>query len=154
MKIHGEWEISLLRNIVLSSVAGIFNEDGVQAELQDFYTLMPKTGAWASLINLSNWDLGSDATFKLVGNFHQWILQHGCQRIAIVMPDTLRRTIHKKNTSQFSADVFRYFASFEEASVWLSEQGFLIAADENPHQKFLERTRLQKFTDDGSSYPV
>jgi uncharacterized protein YqgV (UPF0045/DUF77 family) len=142
MKIHGQWEISLLRNIVLSAVAGVFNEEGVEAEMRDFYALVPQGGAWATLINLSNWDMGSDITFKVVVKFHEWIFAHGCQRVAIVMPASFRRTIHQKNTSQFSADVFRYFGNFEDASVWLSEEGFFITADENPHQKFLERTRL------------
>jgi hypothetical protein len=142
MKIHGQWEISLVRNIVLSAVAGIFNEEGAEAEMRDFYALVPNETAWATLINLSNWDMGSGATFKVVLNFHEWILAHGCQRIAIVMPSGFRRTIHQKNTSQFSGDVLRYFGNFEDASAWLSVEGFLINADENPHQKFLERTRL------------
>jgi anti-anti-sigma regulatory factor len=143
MKIHGQWEISLVRNVVLSAVAGIFNEEGVEAELRDFHALIPKEGAWAALIDLSNWDMGSSATFKAVVSFHEWIFAHGCQRIAIVMPESFRRTLHQKNTSQFSADVFRYFCNFEAASVWLSGEGFLIAADENPHQAFLQRTRFE-----------
>ncbi len=144
MKIHGEWEITLIRNVIVSSVAGTFNEEGVQAELRDFYALVPREGAWATLINLSNWDMGSDATFKKVVSFHEWILSHGCQRIATVMPDTVRRTIHQKKTSQISAEIFRYFATFDEACIWLTEQEFPISSDENPYQKFLERTRLDQ----------
>jgi hypothetical protein len=145
MKVHGEWEISLIRNVMVSSVAGIFNEEGVQAELHDFYTLIPKQDApWATLINLSNWDLGSDATFKMVVGFYQYILSRGCQRIATVMPDTLRRLIHQKNISQFPDEIYQYFATIEEACIWLSAQGFIISADENPHKEFLERTRLSQ----------
>jgi hypothetical protein len=71
------------------------------------------------------------------------IFAHGCQRIAIVMTATFRRIIHQKNTSQFSAEVFRSFGNFEAASIWLSEKGFFIGADENSYQEFLDRTRLE-----------
>lgn len=49
MKIHGEWEVSQVRNVVVRAFAGNFNEQGVRAMFEDYKAIAPTGVVWASL---------------------------------------------------------------------------------------------------------
>lgn len=142
MKIHGEWQISLVRNVVIQTIAGAFNEEGARARSLELRGVAPLDQPWAILGNSSNWDMGTPATLKIVEETRDWSLLNGCVCIATVVPDSFRRSVHQENTRKLPSDVLKYCTTLEEACTWLSTRGFPILPEHYPHQAFLERSRL------------
>ena len=142
MKIHGEWEITRVRNVLVQTVAGNFNEEGALARANELKVKVPGDGPWALLSNASNWDMGSADTLRIIAHTREWILSRGCAHIASVIPAGLRRSIHQGKTGALPPEVYRYFNDLDEACAWLTSLGFPITADEYPHRDFLQRTRI------------
>jgi hypothetical protein len=140
MKVHGEWQITLVRNVLVQTIAGAFNVEGALARSGELRSHAPADGPWATLGNSANWDMGNASTLAIVDDTRQWMLEHGCVCIATVVPPGLRQSIHRKNTRALPPDVLKYCATLGEACAWLTERGFALAVDEYPHREFLRRT--------------
>ena len=142
MKIHGQWQVSRVRNIIVQTIAGAFNEEGARARAEELRALAPGDGPWAVLGNSTNWDMGNVATLKIVEAMRDWMRRHGCVCIATVVPSGFRRTVHQEHTGEAPVDFLRYCATLDEACDWLSERGFPFTVDDYPHYEFLERSRM------------
>jgi len=86
MKIHGEWEVSQVRNVVVRAFAGNFNEQGVRAMFEDYKAIAPTGVAWASLAQGEYWEMAPTAALKAYTSMRDWAISHGCQCIAFVCP--------------------------------------------------------------------
>lgn len=141
MKIHGEWEISTIRNILVRSTAGIFNNEGTVAVFEETKAKAPTNDAWAGLTNAENWEMSTASSLQLFPGMREWAFENNCRCLAIVVTSLLKTKIHQQQTGQFSEDVVKYFTSLDEACDWLTSKGFPVTADEYPHRDFIERTR-------------
>ncbi len=141
MKIHGEWEISLIRNILVRSTAGVFNNEGTLAVFEETKATAPIQAPWAGLTNAENWEMSSASSLQMFPGMREWAFENNCKCLAIVVPSMLKKKIHQQQTGHFPEELVRYFTDLEQACQWLSERGFAITADEYPHHAFIERTR-------------
>lgn len=139
-KIHGEWEITLVRNVLVRSTAGAFNLEGMLSCFQEFQQKVPAT-PWASLADGSNWEMSSAKALRTIQDMRRWTFSHHCVCSAIVIPGQLRRNIHQRESGDFPDELVRYFSDMEAACVWLTAKGFPFAPADYPHQEFIARTR-------------
>lgn len=141
MKIHGEWKISLVRNILVRSTAGVFNNEGTLAVFEETKATAPIHAPWAGLTNAENWEMSTASSLQLFPSMREWAFENNCHCLAIVLPSLLKKKIHQQQTGQFPEEFVRYFSDLDQACAWLSGKGFPITADEYPHYDFIERTR-------------
>lgn len=140
-KIHGEWEISVIRQIIVRSTAGVFNEEGTLAAFKEFQEKAPITAPWAGLTNAENWEMSSAVSLQRISAMRDWAFAHQCQALAIVMPNKLKKKIYQTQTGEFGEDKVAYFFELAQACEWLTGKGFAISVDEYPHQDFIARTK-------------
>lgn len=141
MKIHGEWEISVVRNILVRSTAGVFNNEGTLAVFEETKAKAPTHAAWAGLTNAENWEMSTASSLQLFPNMREWAFQNNCHCLAIVVTSALKTKIHQQQTGQYAEDIVKYFTNLRDACQWLTDKGFPINEDEYPHRDFIERTR-------------
>lgn len=141
MKIHGEWEISVIRQILVRSTAGTFNEEGTLAVFKEFQQKAPIQLPWAGLSNAENWEMSTAGSLQLFPAMREWAFSHNCQALAVVLPSKLKTKIHQSQTGKVHEDQLAYFTKLEEACTWLSVKGFPISAEEYPHHEFIRRTK-------------
>ncbi|CAN5690412.1 hypothetical protein BH11PSE12_BH11PSE12_19810 [soil metagenome] len=140
MKIHGEWEITLVRNVLVRTTAGSFNDEGTQACFLETQQKAPSTMAWAGLTNAANWEMSSATSLQAFAHMREWAFTHGCTCLAVVVPNRIRMEIHRRQTGNAPQDLVHYFSSLETACTWLTGRGFAFTLDDYPHQAFVDRT--------------
>ncbi|MCU6435619.1 hypothetical protein LPB67_17710 [Undibacterium sp. Jales W-56] len=141
MKIHGEWEISLVGNVLVRTTAGSFNEQGTLACFRDTQKKAPVGTPWAGLTNAAHWEMSSARSLQAFPQMREWAFQHGCVCLAVVVPDQMRMTIHQRQTGNLPDNLVRYFSDMAEACAWLTAKGFPFTPEDYPHADFIERTR-------------
>jgi hypothetical protein len=140
--IHGEWEISVIRQILIRSTAGVFNAQGTMAVFKETQEKAPTQAPWVGLTNAENWEMSGTSSLQLFPGMREWAFAHNCQALAIVLPSELKKRIHQTQTGEFGEDKVAYFSTLEQACEWLSHKGFSISPDEYPHREFIAKTRL------------
>ncbi len=140
MNIHGEWEISVIRQILVRSTAGVFNEQGTLAVFKETQEKAPIGAPWVGLTNAENWEMSGASSLQMFPKMREWAFAHNCQALAIVVTSELKKKIHQTQTGQFPEDRVAYFSDLAQACAWLSEKGFPISVDEYPHRAFISRT--------------
>ncbi|MFA9276010.1 MAG: hypothetical protein ACEQSE_14165 [Candidatus Aquirickettsiella gammari] len=140
-KIHGEWQISQVKDVLVTSLAGVFNEEGTRAYFAEALSKAPTDKAWAALSNSENWDMSCAASLELFAEMRRYAFAHQCQCLAVVIPSFLRKTIHQRQTGHFSEDKVAYFSNLEEACVWLQAKGFDFHTHDYPHTEFIQRAQ-------------
>jgi hypothetical protein len=141
MKIHGDWEITVIRQILVRSTAGIFNEEGTLAVFKETQEKAPIHAPWAGLSNAENWEMSGASSLQMIRGMRIWAFENNCAGLALVLPNTLKQKIHQQQTGAVTDPRVAYFSELAEACVWLSERGFTITEAEYPHRAFIERTR-------------
>ncbi|MFZ6819959.1 hypothetical protein [Undibacterium sp. Ji22W] len=142
MKIHGEWEITVIRQILIRSTAGVFNEEGTRAVFQETQQKAPISAPWVGLTNAENWEMSGASSLQLFPGMREWAFANNCAALAIVVPSELKKKIHQHQTGEFSQDRIAYFSNLTQACEWLCSKGFAIRADEYPHHEFIRRTKM------------
>lgn len=142
MKIHGEWEITVLRQILIRSTAGIFNEEGTLAAIRETQQKAPIQLPWVGLSNAENWEMSGASSLQIIRSTREWAFANNCVGLALVLPNVLKRKIHQQQTKAENDPRIAYFFQLKDACAWLSAQGFPITEDEYPHRAFIERTKL------------
>jgi hypothetical protein len=129
MNSHGNWGVKRIGNVLMLTIAGAFNEEGVLDVFAGMRAAMPmpKTGPWAVLVDSRHWDMASEHTLALVHDFRKQMFERGCSVYACVMANGLRKDIHQKLSVEFSQEKLRYFESLDDACDWLSACGFPIS---------------------------
>ncbi|MBR7801336.1 hypothetical protein [Undibacterium fentianense] len=151
MKIHGEWEISVIRQILIRSTAGVFNREGTLAVFQETQEKAPIQAPWVGLTNAENWEMSGAESLQLFPSMREWAFAHQCQALAVVVPSELKKKIHQTQTGIFSKDQVAYFTRLDAACEWLTQKGFRISPEEYPHAEFIRRTKPQTPDDLGGT---
>lgn len=141
-KIHGEWEISVIRQIIIRSSAGVFNAEGTLAAFKEYRDKAPISAPWAGLTNAVNWEMSNATSLQRIAKMREWAFSNNCKALAIVMPSKLKKQIYRTQTDDFEDERIAYFSDLEQACAWLTAQGFEISAEEYPHHDFIARTQL------------
>lgn len=141
-KIHGEWQISLVKDVLVSSMAGVFNEQGTRAYFKEAMSTAVVDKPWAALSNSENWDMSCAACLEIFAEMRRYAFDHQCQCLAVIIPSFLRKTIHQRQTGNFSEDKVAYFTNLQEATAWLRAKGFDFYPHDYPHTEFIENTRV------------
>ncbi|MBC3872709.1 hypothetical protein [Undibacterium flavidum] len=140
-KIHGEWEITVIRQILIRSTAGVFNEEGTRAVFEETQMKAPIAAPWVGLTNAENWEMSGATSLQLFPGMREWAFAHHCVALAIVVPSELKKKIHQHQTGDFGHDRVNYFSNLEQACEWLTAKGFPIREEEYPHRDFIRRTK-------------
>lgn len=143
MRIHGEWKINLVGDVLVRSTAGQFNIEGTKACSLEAKKIVPKNTPWAYLGNASNWEMSGEESFKLFPTLIEWALNNGCQYGAIVLPNIILEKLYKEYTNNITGNKFQYFKTLEEACEWLTSKGFAISPKDYPHYEFIARTKIK-----------
>jgi hypothetical protein len=146
MRIHGEWEISLVGNVLVRSTAGQFNIEGTKACFLESQNNVPKNKSWAYLGNASNWEMTGSDSFQLFPNMFEWAFNNGCVCGAVVMPNIIHKKIYEQIAKETTGDKFRYFKTLVDASEWLTSKGYPLTPEDYPHYEFIERTKIETDT--------
>ncbi|MBC3884580.1 hypothetical protein [Undibacterium griseum] len=141
MKIHGLWKISLVRNVLVRTTAGSFNEAGTQACFAETQQKAPVDKPWAGLTNAANWEMSNAAALQSFPKMREWAFQNNCVCLAVVVPSQIRQLIHQRQTGHMPENLVRYFSNMEEACDWLTERGFPFTIADYPHEDFVLSTR-------------
>lgn len=142
MKIHGEWEITVVRNILVRTTAGIFNDEGTLAVFEETKNKAPTEQSWAGLTNAERWEMSTASSLQMFPGMREWAFANNCRGLAIVVPSNLKKKIHQQQTGQYPPDKVAYFSDLESACAWLTQKGFPISPEEYPHREFLEKSRM------------
>lgn len=142
MRIHGEWEITVLRQILIRSTAGIFNEEGTFAAFRETQQKAPTQLPWAGLSNAENWEMSGAGSLQMIRGMREWAFENNCACLALILPNALKQKIHQQQTDAVNDPRIAYFFQLKDACAWLSAQGFPITEEEFPHRAFIERTKL------------
>ena len=99
MNKHGELLLSWEGSILVIKAKGAFNEegalDGIKAIKKSVSTKDIST--WQ---RLGFWDdeyLGSPATLQMFKDAHEWCSGKGCERVAVVVSNSLQESVVEKN---------------------------------------------------------
>ncbi|MBR7793320.1 hypothetical protein KDM87_11985 [Undibacterium sp. FT147W] len=152
MKIHGEWEVSRVRNVVVRAFAGNFNEQGVRAMFEDYKAIAPTGVAWASLAQGEYWEMAPTVALKAYTSMRDWAITHGCQCIAFVCPSRFHLDIVQRNSGIVPGDDFYVCTTTEEACAWLTAKGFPFSMQDFQHTVFLEKAKRTLENDPLSSF--
>ncbi|MBC3884572.1 hypothetical protein [Undibacterium griseum] len=152
MKIHGEWEISLVRNIVIRTFAGAFNEQGFNALFEELKAIAPRGRPWASMAQGQYWEMAPEAALKSYSSMLQWVRKHGCEYVVFVCPSKFHLDIMKRNAGVNPDERFHVCETTEEACAWLTSKGFPLSIQEYPHHAFIEKVRIELESDPHSSF--
>ncbi|WP_423708620.1 hypothetical protein [Undibacterium sp. WLX3042] len=152
MKIHGEWEISKVRNVVVRAFAGSFNEQGFNAMFEEFKKIAPVGAPWASMAQGEYWEMAPAAALQSYTHMREWAIAHGCQCIAFVCPSRFHLDIVKRNAGVVPGDDLYVCATTEEACAWLTAKGFPFSIDDFQHHAFLEKAKRRLENDPTSTF--
>lgn len=141
MKIHGEWAITLVRNVLVRTTSGSFNEDGTWACFRDTKQKAPVGSAWAGLTNAEYWEMSNIDSLQAFPEMRDWAFNHGCVCLAVVVPDTLRQEIHRRQTGNLPENLVHYFSTLKDACDWLTSRGFDFSVADYPHADFIAKTQ-------------
>lgn len=117
MNRHGEVLLSWEGNILIIRAKGAFNEEGVQHAIDAIKETVSasKLDIWH---RLGIWDeeaLGSPSTLTLVKEIHEWCIDKGCNRIAIVLCNSVQQTV----AENMFGDKVHIFRDEGDAKQWL-----------------------------------
>lgn len=140
MKIHGAWEITLVKNVLVRTTAGSFNEQGTLACFRETQEKAPVAQAWAGLTNAANWEMSNAASLQAFPQMREWAFAHGCVCLAVIVPNAVRMNIHQRQTGNLPQELVHYFSDMATACEWLTSKGFPFTPAEYPHTAFVTKT--------------
>lgn len=141
MNAHGQWKVTRVRNVVVQTNGGNFNQQGVLGAFRDIRALALKDQPWAMLVDSRAWDMASEESLARLAQCRQWLHAHGCQHNACVMLPGLRRNIHQQHAGMLPAHAQQYFSTLEEACAWLTANGFPFSVADYPHHDYAASLR-------------
>jgi hypothetical protein len=120
MNKHGEVLLSWAGSILIVKAKGPFNDEGALAAIDEINKFVSSKNL-ATWYRLGIWDdatLGSPSTIKLVKNIHEWYLENGCKSIAIVVCNSVQRSV----AENLFGSTAKIFSIEEDAKEWLFSQ--------------------------------
>lgn len=147
MKIHGEWRISVVGDVMVRTTAGSFNERGTKAVFQETLEKMPQGRPWVTLGDARLWEMSNAASLQAIPAMRDWLFEHGCVGLAIVLPGVIRSLIFQRETGSTPNEQLQFFSTLEEACAWLTSLGFPFSVTDYPHSEFVSQF-LSKQTHD------
>lgn len=82
-RIHGEWQISLVGNVLIRTFAGNFNDAGTLACYEEFQQKAPKDRPWASLADGRYWEMSTQSALHTYQEMRDWAFANGCEHIVL-----------------------------------------------------------------------
>jgi hypothetical protein len=133
LNIHGEWHLAIVRDIVIASLSGTWNEEAMLAYALEYKALLKSPGRYCVLVRFDRWH-GSTPEANLVAyGLRRWAYEQGCACEAWVEPDEImRRWLNWYARDPDGMHEQRPFATVEEAVAWLADLGFHIDLAELP----------------------
>lgn len=121
MKKHGELLLSWEENIFIIHAKGAFNEEGAIAGIAAMKesVLAQNLVVWNRLLFWDDECLSSPSTLKKFKVVHQWFVDKGCKKVAVVVSNHLQFGVAENIFNGHSAKVF--FAE-SDAKKWLALQ--------------------------------
>lgn len=99
---HGEYDISVQGNILLTVLKGAWNKE----QCQEYCRKVKKEAAifvgqnWARVVVLSQWEGGCKEVIEQLNLLHAWSQEHHCRHVAYVNPSLLSRYLLDKHAER------------------------------------------------------
>ncbi|WP_283787834.1 hypothetical protein QNI23_013925 [Bermanella sp. WJH001] len=130
MYAHGHYDLWLDNHVVLARIKGQWNEDMAKQFSQALKDISaPLTqGAWAHIVYLDDWELGTPDIEPVIKDLAIWAIQHGLKRSAQVYSPNMLKQYQMDRMVQQAAGEFerRIFSEEEHAFSWLKDEGFSV----------------------------
>ena len=125
---HGSYRASIVDRVLCLSVVGAWNREGMLAYLKEFRELsapLAEDGRpWASLVDLSNWDLLTPDSLDPFNESAKWASANNRTHVAIVSEESsLMQWLSDKLLEDTGVDS-RFFQTRRDAWEWLQALGF------------------------------
>ena len=138
-RIHGEWQISMVNNILVRTFAGNFNEAGTQALFEEYKQKAVISGPWASLADGRYWEMSTQSALQSYSGMRDWAFAHGCEHIVFILPSQFHKIIVERETKAISDPRYHLCANLEDACDKLTQLGFPFTPEQYPHYAFLRK---------------
>lgn len=127
MEIHGEWRLKTVRNVVVTTLSGSWNEEASVAYFAEFRAAAEPLGRFCTLARYDAWGGYTPEAAAEAFALRRWAYEHGCACAAWVIEEPMMRKwieIYLRNSEKLHET--RCFAGMPEAVAWLAERGFSI----------------------------
>ena len=121
---HGKIDISVEGQIVIARYIGLFNREGVQAELERLKTIITQLpeGPFAMLVDDLKLEGGTPDAYDEVEAFNRWLQDYPMIAKATVVESTVKLKILEARIPSRQQQNSRAFMSMEDAQAWLLAQ--------------------------------
>ncbi len=140
-RIHGEWQISLVGNVLIRTFAGNFNDAGTLACYEEFKEKAPKDRPWASLADGRFWEMSTQSALQTYQGMRDWAFENGCEHIVFILPSKFHKIIVERETQALSDPRYHLCFDLEHACERLTALGFPLSPETYPHTEFAEKAR-------------
>jgi hypothetical protein len=133
LEIHGEWQLKAVRDIVISTFSGSWNEEAMLAYFQEYQSAVGARTRYCALVLYADWRGVTPEAAAAGGVVRRWAQAHGCVCEAWVLTDPqIKKWVDLYLRDDDGLHPLRSFATNADAVAWLASQGFPLALDEVP----------------------
>ncbi len=137
LKIHGNWKIKKIGNIILSVVEGSWNKEAALVYFDQHKKLEYSDQDYVEICNLVNWELSTPESMKIIVKIEKWHRKKGRKYLALVIGESAiieftSRNAMVKNDLPEGFEIC-YFENIDSGIKWLSSKGFTVPPEEIPY---------------------
>ncbi len=137
LKIHGNWKIKKIENIILSVVVGAWNKEAALTYFDQHKKLKYSGQNYVEICNLVNWELSTPECMDIIVKIEKWHRKKGRKYLALVVGESAIIEFTSKN-AMVKNDLPKdfeicYFKELDSAVEWLSSKGFIVPLEEIPY---------------------
>jgi len=137
LEIHGEWQLKVVRDVVITTLGGSWNEEAAVAYFEEYKPAAEHLGRYCTLALYTAWRVYTPEAAAIVGKLRRWAYDHGCVCAAWVIEDVMmKKWIELFLRQDDGLHEVRAFATVVEAVEWLATKGFTIDPAEAIGLKF------------------
>ena len=134
MDIHGDWQLKVVGDVLVTTLGGSWNVEAALAYFEEYKSLAASLGRYGILVRYDGWGGYTPEAEAIMRQLRHWAHDHGCACAAWVLEDALM----KKWVELFlrhSDGLYetRAYSTAAEAIAWLATQGFTLDSAEALH---------------------
>jgi hypothetical protein len=128
MKEHGSFEIKLVGQVLVIKAYDAWNLETVLRLCDECSHLISqiKDEPWATIVDLSCWELGTPDIWKPVEELNVWANDKNYKYQAVIISFNLQETMLKKTHEVLTHTEKKFCKDTDEAFRWLSDAGIKI----------------------------
>ncbi len=127
MDIHGEWQLKVVGDVIVSSLAGSWNDEAAAAYFEEYKNVAAPLGRFGTLVRFDGWGGYTPEAEAIAHRLRRWSYDHGCACAAWVLEDALmKKWMELYLRYQEGLYETQAFSALDEAIAWLAIRGFTL----------------------------